>query len=255
MKECFAYAFYTAFNDAFFTFFFYSLAICLLILLLSILKTYFFGDFRLIEIQSLLDKEALRLAGMIVFFAFAYYSPCHLYSSLMICYTIFAVSLITLLSKRVSFLLVAPNTRQQEQFKMAILYAIMICSEWKVILLLRNEFNLFQVKPQKVLIELLLFEHIILFVRYILSFLKYTLLLFCLILNQDFRLTFSWFSTLKHSCTILSFAVRKLFLINIRFIYGLLIYLPSFQCFLLARHMITLLEWQNTGGNIKTGIN
>eukprot|EP00830_Metopus_es_P001112 TRINITY_DN10975_c0_g1_i1.p1 TRINITY_DN10975_c0_g1~~TRINITY_DN10975_c0_g1_i1.p1 ORF type:complete len:267 (-),score=13.59 TRINITY_DN10975_c0_g1_i1:69-869(-) len=57
------------------------------------------------------------------------------------------------------------------------------------------------------LCELLLFEHIMLSMRYCLAFAKYTLSLWCILNNSDFRLRFPWYSAIKNSCLILSFAI------------------------------------------------
>ncbi len=147
------------------------------------------------------------MLGIFFFLTFSYFTQNRLHSSVMVLYTLFAVCLIAILSKRSAYLIVAPNPLPSEQAKVAVVYTIAMGFEWAAILHLKAVYDTKPVKADRMLCELLLFEHIMLMMRFGLGFLKYTLSLWCLLTGNDFRVKFAWYSPLKNSCLVLSFAV------------------------------------------------
>ncbi len=137
----------------------------------------------------------------------SYFSPHRLHSVFLVLLTLLAVCLLAILSKRVGYLLAAPNVQRIEHAKMAAIFAGAMALEWTVILHVKANYDQKPVRAEQTLCELLLFEHIMLMMRYTLGLLKYTLSLWCLMTGADFRLRFPWYSPLKNSCLILSFVV------------------------------------------------
>jgi len=138
---------------------------------------------------------------------FGYFTQNRLHTCALVLYTLFSVCLLAILSKRAAYLIVAPNPARDEQAKVAVVYPTAMIAEWVIILHLKANYDLKPIKADKMVCELLLFEHIMLIMRFGLGFLKYTLSLFCLIDGNDFRVKFGWYSPLKNSFLILCFAV------------------------------------------------
>lgn len=144
-----------------------------------------------------------------MFIAIAISSPYKAYYLSMALYTIFSATLLPLISHRSTFLVFTQGSHKIEQVKIAFAFAIMICIEWNCLPILGLDCILASDKPYKFFVELLFFEHIMFLLRYTLEFLKYTLLLWCSIADVDYKLAFPWFSTVRHSLVILSFAVKN----------------------------------------------
>ncbi len=156
----------------------------------------------------MLEKEGFRILGISFFMSFAYFSAHRLHSAVLVLYTLLSVGLIAALGKRAAYLLAAPNVKREEQARTALMYVLAMGAEWAVILHIKANYDLHPNKAERMLCELLLFEHIMLMMRYCMAFLKYTLSLWCLLRDLDFRLQFPWFAPLKNSCLVLNFAVR-----------------------------------------------
>jgi len=200
-------SFFALLNDLYFKILLCNFIVAIFILMWPMLKSIFFGDFQFPEISIFIEKEGLRLIGILVFFIFAYNSGNSAPFFILICYTLISVIIFSIVCKRTAFLLFAPQPQREELIKLVISYCFMITLEWTCILMLKSRFDKGQTGLHKVLYDLLLFEHIMLIMRFILSFLKFTLSLWCIISNSDFRQRFSWLQFVKYFCIILTFAV------------------------------------------------
>jgi hypothetical protein len=83
------------------------------------------------------------------------------------------------------------------------MYVLAIGINWILILHLTSD----QVELNKHLIELLLFENVMLLIRFSLSFMKYTLSLWCSCTDNDFRTKFTLFPIIKNSCLVLTIVI------------------------------------------------
>jgi hypothetical protein len=115
--------------------------------------------------------------------------------------------LIAVITKRSGYLIVTANPSKYDQMKIALMYVFAIGVDWILLLHLQGVYITKKGKVDKTLCELLLFENIMLFVRLSLNFIKYTLSLWSLSSNNDFRIKFASYSLFKNVCLALSFAV------------------------------------------------
>ena len=169
------------------------------------------------ERVSIMDKEGIRIIGIFFLFGFsAFAKPCP-HSFLLMLLTFMLIALIAVITKRSGFLIATPNPSKYEQMKIGLMYAVAIGMNWVLLIHLRDVFIMRKERIDRALCEFLLFDNIMLFVRLFLSFVKYTLSLWSLSSNSDFRIKFAFYSLFKNVCLILSFAVILINIIGIHY--------------------------------------
>ena len=111
--------------------------------------------------------------------------------------------LIPIISKRSAYYVASANPLRYELIKIGVIYALAIGITWTLILYLIYR----QIELNEKFIESLLLTNIILIIRFSLSFLKYTLSLWCLYTENDFRIKFALFPLMKNLCIVLSLLI------------------------------------------------
>ena len=155
----------------------------------------------------MIEKEGFRIAGILFFLGFGYFTQNYIYSTLTIIVTLLFSLLMAIISKRSSYLIVMENPVRNMQAKISLVYAIVICLNISLLIHLRNEYMKTFFKTDRMLCELLIFENIMLVIRFFTNYVKYTLSLWCLYSNKDFRIKFPWYSLVKNICLIIGFIV------------------------------------------------
>jgi len=125
--------------------------------------------------------------------------------------------LIAVITKRSGFLIATANASKCDQMKIGLMHAVVIGISWVFLMHLRDLFIMGKERIDITFCELLLFDNTMLFVRLFLSFVKYTLSLWSLSSNSDFRIKFAFYSLFKNVCFILSFAVILINIIGIHY--------------------------------------
>ena len=153
----------------------------------------------------------------------SYWSEYRLCYNILIQFTTIFSALATIIVKRSAYLIASGTPSKTQQAKICIVYVIAIFMEWILVkyLIQYSNSNPLRCRTDKILFEVLMFEILMLEMRFILGFLKFTLSLWCLYVDVDFRIKFYWFSLMKNIIYFLSFMVIY---IIFRFTYLFLMY-------------------------------
>lgn len=114
---------------------------------------------------------------------------------------------IAVLGKRSAYLVISANPSKCDQMKVCTVYALSIATAWILVLYLKGIFREQRDKIDRTLCELILFENTMLLARLVFSFLKFTLSIWCLCTNNDFRVKFGSYPLVKNVCLALNFGV------------------------------------------------
>eukprot|EP00826_Nyctotherus_ovalis_P011787 TRINITY_DN13070_c0_g4_i1.p3 TRINITY_DN13070_c0_g4~~TRINITY_DN13070_c0_g4_i1.p3 ORF type:complete len:173 (+),score=30.47 TRINITY_DN13070_c0_g4_i1:352-870(+) len=167
-----------------------------------------------------MEKQWLKMKMLLFSVVFCLFAEDWLHLSALSVVTYTLVALVSVLSKRMKFLLTTPNPSRHELRKISLVYFLAIVIECYLIFYLSKIYETLgsspsshTLSPNKIADEykkfysIFLFENIMSCILTAFSYLKYTLSLWCYCTGNDFHLKFLWYSSAKYWTLLAGFVV------------------------------------------------